>query len=722
VGEVNSAENFGETGRILNMVVNKILIKAVVLLCLMILPTSLSTIYAQGPDEEESIVIAPSGQLNLTFEQLGYDTKELSQDRSTRHYGLDLPGNFQISPAGNYLDLIISHLPETPEKPSLLEVNLNGRLLSSFSLTEENAISSTVRIELPGGLLRTDDNSIAIGLDTGATCKDPGGFLRVLIDENSTLSFGYQQNPYPANLGLYPFPFTEQSLLNIPVTIVLPDQPTPDDLSAAATVAAGLGQMSGGTIDLTTVLVSNLPPDIRDNNHLIVLGQPGTNVLLNDLGLPLPIDQATLESGQGVLQEIVSPWNEFRLVLVVSGLDDEGVLKASQALNRQAHFLGLRGPVAIVVQLGPLSKSTVSDTTSFTLASLGYEDRTFYGTLPQDYTFRFTLPLGWQLDESPFLVLKFAHADIISSESAMDVTLNGVPIGSTLLDDSNVDEGELRVSLPRRRLKTGQNQLGVNVEMGIPNIDDPCDGIGNERAWTVVSNESEIFLPYTALDLPPDLSLFPYPFSQASGFDQTVILLPDQSSSQTFNELMQLVVRLGSASQAEDISVQVSYASEVEQDIHQDHHLILLGRPTENLFLAEINDYLPQPFASGSDILEPLVVDSVAFLPDPDRDAGLLEIIESPWNEEYSILALTGTTSEGVRLAVQTLLEQTQQLEGNLAVVEPIFNPFSDEPNQVSTYSVDTRSRVPINQEASGTNNNTLSEKDLSALANRWWK
>ena len=115
------------------------------------------------------------------------------------------------------------------------------------------------------------------------------------------------------------------------------------------------------------------------------------------------------------------------------------------------------------------------------------------------------------------------------------------------------------------------------------------------------------------------------------------------------------------------------------------------------------------------------MVDSVVFLPDPDRDAGLLEIIESPWNKQYSLLAATGTTAEGVSLAVQTLLEQTQQLEGNLAVVEPTVDPFSDEPNQVSTYSVDTRSAGLTNQETSGADN-SISEKELSTLANRWWK
>jgi hypothetical protein len=706
------------------MVIKKALIR-ITLLCLVIFQGSLVTVYAQGPDEEEEpIVTAPAGQLNLTFEQLGYTTSTLKRDSATKWYRIDLPGNFQISATGNYLGLLTSHLPEIPDKPSVLKVEVNGRLLSTFPLSQTNAVSNTVRIELPEGSLQAGSNSIRIGLETGATCEEPSAIVNVIIDENSTLSFGYQQNPYLPDLALYPFPLTERSLLRIPVTIILPDHPTSDDLSAAATVAAGLGQMSGGAIDLTAALASELGPDIRSNYHLIVIGKPDDNPLLDDLELPLSIDSTRLKPGQGVLEEILSPWNEFRLVLVVSGLDDEGVLKASNALNRQAHFLGMRGPVAIVVQLLPLSKSVAPRTPSMTLASLGYEDEIVYGAQPQDYTFNFALPLGWQLEEPPFFVLKFAHADILDPyESVIDVNLNGVPIGSTLLDDSNASEGELMVSFPNRLLKAGRNRLRVGVEMNFPPASrDKCRDLQDERAWTVISSESGIFLPYTAIDLRPDLSLFPYPFSQSSGFVQTLFVLPDQPSSLIFNDLVQLAVRLGSATGTEDISAHVVYASEVDQAIRKNYHLILLGRPTENVLLREVNAYLPQPFVPDSDLLEPLAVDSVAFLPDPSRDAGLLGISASPWNEKYSLLAITGTSDEGFRLAVQTLLEQTSRLKGNLAVVEPTFDPFSDEPNQVSTYSLDTRPQALIDVDREVSTNNTVSEKDVVLLGERWWR
>ena len=705
--------NFGVT--------SKLLIKTI-LLCLVVVLENPTTAYAQGQDEQgEPTAIPPTGRLNLTFKQLGYETKRLNRNLSQRHYRIDLPYNFLISETGNYLALTTSHFPEVPDKPSVLQIEVNGRLLTAFSLSKNNAISNTIHINLPAGLLRTGANYITIALDTSATCEDPGAIVTVSIDENSTLSFGYQQISYPVDLSLYPFPFTEVGLLKTPVTIVLPDFPTANDLSVAATIAAGLGQTSGGAIDLTAVLASDLGPDIQNNNHLIVIGKPDDNILFDALELPLPIESTTLKPGHGVLEETVSPWNEFRLILIVSGLDDEGMLKASHALNRKTHFLSMQGPVAVVTKLRPLpAESITSHPSSMTLASLGYEDQVVYGAAPQDYAFDFVLPLGWQLEASPVFVLKFSHANILDPyESVIDIKLNDVPIGSTLLDASNADGGELTLSLPRRLLRSGRNRLQIEVEMNFPASNrDKCRDLLDQRAWTVISNESEIFLPYNAIDLPPDLSLFPYPFSRDSGLDHTIFVLPDQPPSRIFNDLIQLAVRLGSPTTTDHLSVCVVYASEVDEDIQQSHHFILLGRPAENALFREINDYLPQPFVPDSDSLEPLVIDSVALLPNPDRDAGLLEIANSPWSEKYNLLAITGTTDEGVRLAVKTLLEQTSHLKGNLAVIEPVFSPLSDEPNQVSTYSIDTRS--PASEEAS--TSNAISENDLALLAERWWK
>jgi hypothetical protein len=696
----------------------------IVLLSMLVFFGCLTIAYAQGPDEteEESVVIPPEGQIDISFEELGYDDRPLNRDEAIRFYSLNLPENFELSPTGNYLELVTRHYPPVPDKPASLRITVNGSLLTTIPLTESNAISNVLRLDFEASLLQKGSNSLRVDLTTSETCEELGALVDAVVDDSSMFSFGYQQQPFPTDLGLYPLPFAQGGLFKVPVALILPNSPTSNELSVAATIAAGLGEASGGTIDLSAVSADDLTPEMRDFYHLIVVGESGRNDLVNGLPLPLPVDTTTLNPGQGILQEVVSPWNDLRLVLAVSSLDDEGLLKAGQALNRQARFLGMRGPVAIVIDLLPLTaEETVPLTAnSFTLASLNYDDRIAYGAGRQEFGYEFNLPLGWQLEEQPYFVLKLAHADILdANESVLDLKLNGVPIGSTLLDQSNATEGELSIPLPRRLLRTGGNRLLIGIEMSLPN-GDLCTDLEDQRAWTIISSESEIFLPYNALDVPPNLRLFPYPFIQNPDISRTLLVLSDQPSTTMIDYLMQLAVRLGSPLRGQDIVMNVVHASEVDQDMRKNHHVILLGRPTENELLAEVNAYLPQPFEPNSDLLKPLVLDSVAFLPDPNRDAGLLQVTPSPWDEVYTLFAITGTTNGGVELAVQALLDQTGQLNGNLAVVEPALNPFSDEPNPITTYSIDTRPTAP--EEKALSNSGGISQSNVNRLANYWWR
>jgi hypothetical protein len=116
-------------------------------------------------------------------------------------------------------------------------------------------------------------------------------------------------------------------------------------------------------------------------------------------------------------------------------------------------------------------------------------------------------------------------------------------------------------------------------------------------------------------------------------------------------------------------------------------------------------------------------------LPDPSRDAGLIQIATSPWNENYNILAVTGTTNAGFSLGLQALFGQTETLNGNLAVVEPYFDPTGEASSYIQTYAIDTRPASLSEQEENVAStpkesvaSAPVSDNNLSQLAKRWWK
>jgi hypothetical protein len=165
--------------------------------------------------------------------------------------------------------------------------------------------------------------------------------------------------------------------------------------------------------------------------------------------------------------------------------------------------------------------------------------------------------------------------------------------------------------------------------------------------------------------------------------------------------------------------VNVAYASDVTLEQWNDAHLILVGQPGENLIFKELGSYLPYP-VGVEEGAEPLIIDGAVFELDPTRTLGLLEVTSSPLDSERALLAISGTNREGIDLAIKALLQQTDELSGNLAVIEANQGSSSDQSGvlRVSTWDV----RLPDGgaQENGGGARSVKSDEVL--LAERWWK
>jgi hypothetical protein len=672
-------------------------------------PTAVSSPTARVTTPQESSPgRSMTRSVDLTFEELGYSTSRLSESAS-KWISLYLPGNLVPNSDGSYLDLTISHVPPEPDKLAVVRVALSNTPLAVIPLSPENAEPTTYRLDFEGVSVTPGRNTLQISLDTGAACGIIGARVDLAVYASSSFHLEYSLIQHPPDLALYPVPFFERSFEYEPVYVVLPDVPSAADLSAAATVAAGLGKFSGGAIQLVPALDTQISADVRDNHHLIVIGKKGTNRLLDELSLPLSLDDPVLSDEQGVIQELVSPWNSLRMVLVVTGGSDEGLYKASQALNREARLLGMQGSVAIVqVVLPPEPEESDQRDVDFTMADLGYEDEAVQGTDPRSINYRFDMPLGWRATEDPRFTLYFGHARAVSpTSSSMEVYLNDVPVDSVLLDESNASEGILEVSLPSWLIRSGRNEIRISVEMNLDN-EDKCLFLDSGHLWTAIYSHSYVHLPYVSQDVEPSLDLFPYPFNKRPSLGGLILVLSDRPRQLDYALMLDVAMGLGAADGRDSFALNVTTADLVTQEDRQDKDLLLIGRPSVNALIGELNDWLPQPFEPGSDLLAPRL-ESVVFVQDPTRNIGLIEELAAPWDPERTILVLTGTTDEGVALAATTLLSQGGALAGNVALVE----------ESVGIQTFDTRYLLPTPEREIEIPD--ASQSLLIQLGERWW-
>ena len=408
---------------------------------------------------------------------------------------------------------------------------------------------------------------------------------------------------------------------------------------------------------LTTTMATDLSEAGRKTS---TVGTDGYFFVYND---------RAVAKNDGIVLEIPSPWNENRAVLIITGLSDEAVGKASQAMSSETGFPGMNGPVALVQKiLAPVENTALEAAQSeLTLADLGYQDRVIRGRSQQTVNYDFTLPNNWQLTDTAAFDLYFSHSRLIDDKnSSLTVSLNRQPASSTLLNDQTADNGHLRIDLTKTNIQPGSNRFGVQVNLVRT---DRCLAPNADRDWLVISAKSRISLAHTeTAGLNLDLDHFPNPFQADPTLSNLLFVLPDAPDAAEWGQALQLAASLGNAASGKMLSPAATLGQAPPAQEWAKYHIIAFGRPSRNTLLQEINAVLPQPFLPGSDEIEQRL-DNVIFRLPPGLTLGYLQLLPSPWNPERALLAVTGTTDEGVAQANTTLAARPWTLRGNLALI-----------------------------------------------------
>ena len=428
----------------------------------------------------------------------------------------------------------------------------------------------------------------------------------------------------------------------------------------------------------TPVNVSTLKSSVLENGDPIIIN----STIVSD-SFFVANGHAVPES-DGLIQLVTSPWSSGRPVLLVTGLTEEAVYKAGRALGAESNFPGFKGQLVLVREVLPIKDETADFAPVVTFAQLGYTDKVVSGVGIDSVSYRFFLPAKYLTSKDAKIRLFFSHSALLDpTTSSMTLALNGVPFGSALLDGSNKEQGILEAALPPSASRPGKiNNLTISVNSQIGN---PCGATGNNpQLW--VSFDSTSILSLQVVDNPEkntyNLDQFPLPFAVNPNLEQTKFSLPVDPSHSEFSLAFQMAALLGSSSNGNNFNPQVVMGMPQSQEELTAYHMIVIGRPSRNPLLQLINESLPQPFISGRDEIKQQVDDYIFRLPD-SLDLGYLQLLQSSWNSENAILALTGTTDDALSWALESLIDETKNnlVKGNLILT----------PNIVDVFSIDTR-------------------------------
>lgn len=638
----------------------------------------------------QTTVIINGNNASVSFADLGYRDRTLVSPLGLANILFSTPLNWKLVSGGEielHYDLFLSgpdinKVADTknPFGGSLL-LTFNGQVVGSIPLDETG--SHIKRLKIPDSALITtrEDgrNLLTISMDATFSC-DNNVTATLIIKSTSFFDLFFEETIPELNLSHLPAPFyRDNSFVPESTLIVIPDNPDALEMQAALNVMSGFGSMIGGVYNMELVTNSQIADIDPTLYHMIFVGMPGQFRDLSKVGFQIPIangkfiNMPTESEQDGNVQLALSPWNSNKVIMLVSGNSPEAVLKAGQAVSSGRIFVYENPTLAFVSNVQTLSE-TLPIVEDFNFENLGYATETLSGLGVKSQEYLFYVSKDQVLTNEGSINLVYYHSGLLDyGVSSFSVELNGQAIASTIFSKESEQVTTLAIKIPPGTLRFGENHLNVSANMlTLPS----CDITGFSDPWFIISNQSSIHLPVMsgvtllAEPLLKDLKFFPKLFATHSDLGDLAFIFT-KSDIASWKIAGKLAYNLGQQFNPLISNLQVAYADDVPQAIHDRNSMIILGLASEMPFLSEFNDMLPAPFDLSSNIASERQMQVIYRIP-VGVSVGYLELMQSPFNAEKSILVVSGNDLNGVIFAGNGLLQD--KLQSQLAGVFAVTN------------------------------------------------
>ncbi|MCC7104122.1 MAG: cellulose biosynthesis cyclic di-GMP-binding regulatory protein BcsB [Chloroflexi bacterium] len=659
---------------------------------------------------------------DISFRGLGFNDTLLVGLRSTLDVFIPGSGDLTLTD-NNYIDVVFSH-SEVLDRLSTINVRWNDLHLRSEFLTPDNIGRTTLRIPLPADRVDPEINRLSIiaYMRMGdEPCPDPDNpALNTTIYGDTNVHYTYggpRAVSLQPDLSRFPWPFLR---LTHPrpsaVSFIVPAESPAADLTAAARLSAQFGQLAGGKPFFTSLerdgAVSN---DILQNQDLVLIGKPSDHRMIQNLAattrLPLPLNPSgqfvgpgnqPVPADNGVIQEVVSPWNPARRVLVVSGASQEALDRATGVLTSRTFNKSLSGQYTIVSEAQaktpklPGSEDRAAGVYLLSFEDLGHkEPEVVSGAGSQRIVIPFdSSPPGRRASYTLNLIL--SHSPILDiNRSNVRVVVNAIPVSSINLDKTNIDRTAVRVDIPSVVLRPGPNTLELVFSLRVENYDNFCPAVPSEKAWAAVDPASQLQLPPDQPNTRFHLGQFPYPFVRSGDASTTLLLMSPKPEERRGS--LDLAVILGRAMRSDPTMLKAAIGGQASREDLSASDIIVHGLPTSGREFEDIASKLPIRLLNQGG--RSIVADVGTLAVRDDARLGIIQVKQSPYSSERGLLMVSGTDIDGLGWATEAM--STVGLAGNVVTVTP--NPVTgigQDPLRKTSYTIEGEPTKPVVQEA----------------------
>lgn len=538
-----------------------------------------------------------------------------------------------------------------------VSVLVDGNLVQRDVLSQNGELVLTIPLSPTVFSAPGPDHDLTIAWDASASC-DLNLSSTVIINPDSALLLQHIEGTYTPNLEALPFPFFTNNALEQPGTlIVVPDNPSEEQLAAALIAAAGLGRNSADEIEIVTE--PQLAPSERATHHLIFVGPAAGFTSLAAMNLPHESTGRSTEPSFGFVEIAVSPWNSGLGLLVISGGSDAAMVNAARhagsgtlLVNNSGSFAAIEGEA----QLLPPQDAQLASFDQLGTADINFEQ---YGRT--EFNIPFYVNPDRSISQQAYIDLRFAHSRLLDYlRSGLTISLNGAPLSSARLSDQTAGRHSEVVLLSPTNLRGGWNELTVAADL-LPL--DLCASEQESQHWMTIFGDSTMNLP-TAEAAPPandratlgDLSPF-----FAGGLQKSTLMLPSNRAgawSAAGNLLRDM------AAHTWPLQPQVSFNQSLPAADEENSSLVFFGW---------FEDFAALPGVSASFSADPaagaVTLSTGQQIPYPaDTSIGMLQTSQLP--DGRPALAVWGNSAGGLQNAAGLLASQEfEQQNSNASLI-----------------------------------------------------
>lgn len=559
------------------------------------------------------------------------------------------------------LEVIYSNAEIILPRVSFLTIAVNNIPLASREVNSRNPDTASFKITVPKDKLLPGFNEIkivSILRTSDDPCKDiynNACWLRIL--KSSTMHVeAVVNNNYP--LYYYPYPYIDTYMKNpIQASVFLAQKPSTNEIENVLKLISdwGIGSPFGNF-------------NFRVSTD--ATGVPGRQIKVGDI-TKLGTDGMGVSEGNGLVKRDGGPDRDP--VLFVSGKGTEGLNKSVSALTNTGMVNQMDSTYSIITKFPNVTNTNKKSTKAglFTLNQLGFPQIVLAGIFNQRKAFIFRRPLNYDISNDSYIKVNFYHSDVMNPRmSILVIYINGVPVGSAALNETNAKGGSFTVKIPDSELDKNEWSVEFSAYHEIGGIKDiNCDHWYDDLVWTVVEGTSELYLSPGNYNAPPSLKNIPFAITDNGlSSDPIVFWLPSKMNDSHLTLAGLIAAKSGQANK-QLTGYRVVVGDDIDDSLKKSSTIVMLAYQNEGARWSKLKDKLPvTPQGQGYAVDKNFNTINNELT----TSSAILQACVNPWNSKgvvYSIMVDNDNTVNTIN-NILTNRESFMKLNGPLCLVK----------------------------------------------------